>query len=152
MGMISDFIQTKFLFLENISNNCQTNIAFTLKIRLFVQNYLLSPLFFLTFCVFLYMIIDSLNIGKRSNTLVFKKSKCLLYKYYPKFVKTLKKHPNKFNIRQFIALLYDCLPNMKNYYSIDRLLKDVNVLQDFSLYKLIQLLLYIVKQKKVKIF
>ena len=36
MGIISNFIQTKSLFLENISNNCYTDIAFNLKISLFV--------------------------------------------------------------------------------------------------------------------
>ena len=69
--------------------------------------------FFFTFCVFLYIIIDSLIIESCSKTLVFKKFKQLLYKYYPKFVKTFKKHPNKFDIRQFPVLLYDCVPNMK---------------------------------------
>ena len=63
-----------------------------------------------------------------SLTLVFKKFICLLYKYYPKFVKMSKKHPNKFDIRQFLVLLYDCVPNKKTYYSIDRLVKNVNVL------------------------
>ena len=43
---------------------------------------------------------DSLNTDNCSKTLVFKKFKCLVYKYYPKFVKTFKKHPNKFDIRQ----------------------------------------------------
>ena len=50
---------------------------------------------------------DLLNIDKQSKTLVFKKFKRLLYKYYPSFVKTFKKHPNKFYIRQFHVLLYD---------------------------------------------
>ena len=36
---------------------------------------------------------------------------------------------NKFDIRQFLVLLYDCVPNIKNYYRVDGLLKDVNVLQ-----------------------
>ena len=62
-------------------------------------------------------------------TLVFKKFKQLSYKYYPKFVKTFKKHPNKFNIKQSLVLLYDCVSNKRNYYNIDRLLKNVNVLQ-----------------------
>ena len=39
-----------------------------------------------------------------------------------------KKHPNKFDIRQFLVLLHGYVPNMKNYYSIDKLLKNVNVL------------------------
>ena len=33
---------------------------------------------------------DSLNINNRSETLVVKKFKRVLYKYYPKFVKTFK--------------------------------------------------------------
>ena len=72
---------------------------------------------------------DLLNIGNCSETLVLKKIKCLVCKYYPKFIKTFKKHPNKFNIRQFLVLLYECVLKMKNYYSIDRLSKNVNVLQ-----------------------
>ena len=72
---------------------------------------------------------DSLNFDNRPKTLVFKKFKCLLYKYYTKFVKTFKKDPNKFDIRQFLVLLYDCVPNMKNYYNIDRFLENVNVSQ-----------------------
>ena len=32
-------------------------------------------------------------------------------------------------MRQFLVLLHDCVQNMKNYYSINRLLKNVNVLQ-----------------------
>ena len=39
-----------------------------------------------------------------------------------------KKHPNKFDIMQFLVLLHGYVPNMKNYYSIDKLLKNVNVL------------------------
>ena len=35
---------------------------------------------------------DSLNIDNHSKTLVFKKFKCLLYKCYHKFFKTIKKH------------------------------------------------------------
>ena len=41
---------------------------------------------------------DSLNIDNHSKTLPLKTFKHLLYKYYPKFVKTFKKHPNKFDI------------------------------------------------------
>ena len=72
---------------------------------------------------------DSLNIDSYSITLAFKKFKCLPYKHYTKFVETFKKYSDKFDIRQFIIVLYDCVPNMKNYYSIDKLLKNVNVLQ-----------------------
>ena len=48
---------------------------------------------------------DLMNIDNCSKTLPFQKFKNL-YKYYPKFVKTFKKHPNKFDIRQFLFLLY----------------------------------------------
>ena len=81
----------------------------------------LYKIFFFYFCVFLYIIIDSLNIDNCSKTLAFKKFKRFPYKYYATFVKALKKHPNKLNIRQFLVLLYDCVPNIKNYWSIDRL-------------------------------
>ena len=67
---------------------------------------------------------DFLNIDNRSKTLVSKNFKGSLYKYYHKFVKTFKKHPNKFDIRPFLVLLYDCVLNMKNYYSREILLKD----------------------------
>ena len=56
-------------------------------------------LFFFTFCVLLYLLMSSLNIENQSKTLVFKKYKRLLNKYYPKFVKMFKKQPNKFDIR-----------------------------------------------------
>ena len=55
---------------------------------------------------------DSLNIDNQSKTLVFKKFKRLLYKYYPRFVKTFKMHSNKFDINHFPVLSYDCVPNM----------------------------------------
>ena len=66
---------------------------------------------------------DSLNIDNHSKTLAFNKFKHLLYRYYPKFVKTFKKHPSKFDIRKFCVLFFYCVPNMKNYCSINRLLK-----------------------------
>ena len=72
---------------------------------------------------------DLLNIDNCSKTLGFKKFKHLLHKYYPKFVKTFKKHPHKFDIRELLVLLYDCVPNMKNVLSIDRFLKNAYVLQ-----------------------
>ena len=78
--------------------------------------------------------------------LAFKRYKYLIYKYCPKFVKTFKKHPNKFDIRQFLVLLYNCVPNIKHYCSIDRLLKNVIVLQVEQVK--IQLLCFIVIQKK----
>ena len=69
------------------------------------------------------MIMDSLNTDNRSKPLAFKRFKDFLYKYYPKFFKTFKKHPNKFDIRQFFVILYDCVPNIKYQWSIDELLK-----------------------------
>ena len=80
-------------------------------------------------CVFLYIILDLLNIGNQSKTLAFKNSKRLLYKYYPKFVKPFKKHPNKFDRIQFLVFLNDCIPNTKSHRSIGKLLTNVNVLQ-----------------------
>ena len=52
---------------------------------------------------------ETLNIGNRSKALVFKKFKRLLYKYFPKLVNTFKSHPHKFDIRQSLILLYDCV-------------------------------------------
>ena len=70
-----------------------------------------------------------LNIDNCSKTVVFKTSKCLLYKHYHKYFQTFKNHPNKFDVSQFLVLLYDYVPNIKNCYSINRLLKNVNILQ-----------------------
>ena len=67
------------------------------------------------------------NFDSHSKNLAFKKCITFLYKYYPKFVKTFEGHSNKFDIRQFHALLYDCVLNVKGYCSIDRLLKNVYV-------------------------
>ena len=53
-----------------------------------------------------------LKIDNHSQMLAFKKFKHLFYKYYPKFVKKLKKHPNKLDMRQFLVLSYDCVPNI----------------------------------------
>ena len=72
---------------------------------------------------------DLSNIDNNSKALSFKKFKHLLYRYHPKFVKAFKKHPNKFDMKQFLVLLYDFAPNMKIFWSTDRLLKNVNVLQ-----------------------
>ena len=44
-----------------------------------------------------------LNLDNPPKTLTFKKSEHLLYKFYLKFVKTFKEHPNKFDIRQFLV-------------------------------------------------
>ena len=67
------------------------------------------------------MIRDSLNIDNHSKT--FKNA------FSINIMLNLLERPNKFDIRQFLVLLYDCVPNMKNYYRIDGLLKDVNVLE-----------------------
>ena len=72
----------------------------------------------MSFFYFLYFPIYNnghVKFDNHSKAVAFKKFKCLLYKYYPKFLKTFKKHPNKVNIRQVLVLLYDCVPNMKNY-------------------------------------
>ena len=39
---------------------------------------------------------------------------------------------NRLDIRQFLVLLYDCIPNMKYLCSIDRLLKNANILKSGS--------------------
>ena len=49
---------------------------------------------------------DSSNIDNHSKTLVFKKIKRLLDKYYPKFAETFKKHPNDSDIKQFVFFFY----------------------------------------------
>ena len=84
----------------------------------------LCKIIFLLF-VFPHIIIDTFNIGHRLKALAFRRYKYLIYKYCPKFVKMFKKHPNKIDIRQFLVLLYNCVPNIKHYCSIDRLLKNV---------------------------
>ena len=66
-----------------------------------------------------------LNIDNWLKTLAMKNFKHLLYKYYPKFFKPFKIHPNKLDIRQFLVLLYSYVPNMKNLWTIDRLSKNV---------------------------
>ena len=89
-------------------------------------NYLLSPffiLFFISIGAFFFfffffgfynIIIDLFNTDNHSKTLAFKKFKHF-HKYCPKYVKTSEKHPNKFDIRQFLVLLYDCVPNIKDF-------------------------------------
>ena len=71
---------------------------------------------------------DSWNIFNYSKSLTFKKCKHLLCKYYPQFFKAYKKQPNRLETRQFLVLLYDCIPNMKHVWNIDRLLKNANIL------------------------
>ena len=66
---------------------------------------------------------DLLNIGNQSKTFTFKTFKCVLYKYYPKLVKAYKNQSNRLDIKHFLAPLYDCVPDIKHFWSIDRLLK-----------------------------
>ena len=75
------------------------------------------------FC-FINIIMVLLNLDNPPKTLTFKKSEHLLYKFYPKFVKTFKEHPNKFDIRQFLVFSYDFLSNMNNFWSIDQIFKN----------------------------
>ena len=72
---------------------------------------------------------NSLNTDNHSKTSAFKNVKHLLYKIYLKFVKVYKKQPNRLDIRKFLVLLYDCVPNMKDVWSINKPLKNANVLQ-----------------------
>ena len=51
----------------------------------------------------------------------------MLYKYQPKFVKAHKKQTNILDIRQVFVLLFDCVPNMRDVWRTDRLLKNANV-------------------------
>ena len=83
---------------------------------------------FLLFSFFNIMM-DSLNIDNRPKTLAFKTLKRLLYKYYPTFVKGDKKQSKGLDIKQFLVLLYDCIPNTKHVWSIAGLLKIVNILK-----------------------
>ena len=98
MDIANNFIQTNSCFLGiqtiivRLNQFYANNIAFTLKI-LVISTFRAIFLLF----VFSYLIMESLNIDNPSKTLVFKKFKHLLNKYYPKFVKTFKIHPNKFD-------------------------------------------------------
>ena len=58
--------------------------------------------------------------------------KHILYKYCPRFVKAYKIQcycsSNKFDIDQFLVLLFDCVTNIKHLLSIDNRLKNPNIL------------------------
>ena len=82
---------------------------------------------------------DSLNIDNHSKTLAFKKIKHILYKHYPKFANAYKKQSNRLDIWQFLALLYDCVPNVKHVWSIDRLFKNANILKSGTGKKILNL-------------
>ena len=71
---------------------------------------------------------DSLNIDNCSKTLVFKIFKPFSINIILNLVKRLQNILINL-IWEFLVLLHDCVRNMKNYYSIDRLLKNVNALQ-----------------------
>ena len=98
MDIANNFIQTNSCFLGiqtiivRLNQFYANNIAFTLKI-LVISTFRAIFLLF----VFSYLIMESFNIDNPSKTLVFKKFKHLPNKYYPKFVKTFKIHPNKFD-------------------------------------------------------
>ena len=70
---------------------------------------------------------DLSNFENHSKTSDFKKLKHLLYKYYPKLVKTHKNESNLssyiVDINQFLVVLYDCVPNLKQFLSIGNLSK-----------------------------
>ena len=61
---------------------------------------------------------DLVNIDNHSKTLAFKKLKRLPYKCDPKSKLTkawkLTKQSNKLEIREFLVLCYDCIPNIKH--------------------------------------
>ena len=79
------------------------------------------------------IIIISLNLHNHSKTSAFEKFKGLLY-IYPRFVKACKNMSNPLSNRlgkkQFLVLLYDCMPNGKHFMSIGKLLQHVKVLQE----------------------
>ena len=66
------------------------------------------------------------HFDNHSKTLTFKKFKCLLYKYHPRFSKICK---NNVHLNQFLVLLYDFVPNSKQLLSIEKLLKNAKVSQ-----------------------
>ena len=68
----------------------------------------------------------SSSIDNQSKVSGFRKFKRLLCKHYPRFSKisTTGKHLN-----QFLMLLYNCVPNLSQLLSIDKLLKNDNVWQ-----------------------
>ena len=71
---------------------------------------------------------NSSNFGNHSKTSAFKKFKQFFF-----FVKTYKNKPNsssnRFCIKQFLILLYDCAPNLKQFLSIDVLLKNPSIIK-----------------------
>ena len=82
---------------------------------------------------------DLLNIDNHLKTLAFKKIKRILYEHYPKFANAYKKQPNRLDLWQFLVLLYDCVPNIKHVWSIDRLFKNPNILKSGTGKKILNL-------------
>ena len=62
---------------------------------------------------------DSSNIVNHSKASAFNKVKHLFYIYYPSFLKISKigEHLN-----QFVMLLYDCVPSLSQFLSIEEIL------------------------------
>ena len=54
----------------------------------------------------------ALDVFKDLDAFKFRKFKRILFNYYSKFAKTFSKHSNKFDLEQFLVLLYDCVPNI----------------------------------------
>ena len=76
---------------------------------------------------------NSSKLDNHSKNSAFKKFKRLSYNYFPKFVKTYKNESNfssnRLDINQFLIIFYDCVPNVSQFLSIDKLLENCNILQ-----------------------
>ena len=70
---------------------------------------------------------DSLNFDYHSKTSTFKKFKHLLCKYYPTFSKICRSSEH---LGQLLVLLYNCVPNLSQFFSIDKLLKNDNAIRN----------------------
>ena len=69
---------------------------------------------------------DSSIFDNHSKAKAFKKFKHPLYKYYPRFSKICK---DSEHFHQFLILLYNCLSNLSQFLSIDKLFNNSNVSQ-----------------------
>ena len=69
---------------------------------------------------------DSSIFDNHSKAKVFKKFEHPLYKYYPRFSKIYK---GSEHFHQFLILLYNCLSNLSQFLSIDKLFNNSNVSQ-----------------------
>ena len=72
----------------------------------------------------LFCTVNSSNIDNHSKASAFNKFKCLLCKYYPRFSKISR---NCEHLSQYFLLLYDCVPSLSQFLSIDKLSKNDNV-------------------------